>query len=300
MWDTLIAQIILGLSKGALLFLLACGLSVIFGMLNIVNFAHGALFMLGGFLAVTSLNVLGFSEINVWLVVLLASPALVALIGILLRSALIPLLRRTPRENVGVNALIFTIGLTMVLSDFARTVWGSDVYSVKLPPILSTSAMILGKPIPNYSLLVLFLGTFLAFILTLLFFRTKIGAIIRAIAFDEQIAAAMGANVTGIGFAMFALGGFLAGLGGAINAMIANVEFTQCYKVIIEAFIVAIVGGLGSFRGAIVGAFIIGVAESLVILFFARFGLWVSWIVAYVVLIVTLIVRPRGIFGGRF
>jgi branched-subunit amino acid ABC-type transport system permease component len=133
-----------------------------------------------------------------------------------------------------------------------------------------------------------------------LFFKTPTGVLTRAYQFDERIAAAMGVDTGRLSLIMFALGSFLAGLGGSLSALVGTVEFLTWKKVILEAFIVAIIGGLGSFRGVLLGAFLIGIIESLVIFFFARFGPWISWIAIYTVFVIVLIFRPKGIFGGRF
>lgn len=295
----IVAQILFGLSKAAILFLIACGLSIIFGMLNVINFAHGSLFMLGGFFAISTLHMLGHSEINLWLVLLLLAPFLVALVGILFKFSM-DVIARGPPETVAINSLIFTIGLAMIFSDLTRTIWGADVYSYPKPSLIAGSLPIVGRLFPLYDVFNICLILTLGLVLTYFFFKTKIGAIARAIAFDEKTASAMGINTKYVSLIMFMLGSFLAGLGGAIHAMIVNVNFLTWEKVIIEAFVVAVIGGLGSFRGALLAAIIIGLAESFAIFFFARFGPGVGWITMFIVLAVILLIRPRGIFGGRF
>jgi len=295
----IVAQILFGLSKAAILFLIACGLSIIFGMLNVINFAHGSLFMLGGFFAVSMLYLLGQSEVNLWLILLVLAPLLVAIIGIVFKFG-IDAISRGPPETVAINSFIFTIGLAMVFSDLARTIWGGEVYSYPKPSLIAGSIPILGRLFPLYDVFNICLILLLGLLLTYMFFKTKIGTIVRAIAFDSKTASAMGIDVKRVSLAMFIFGSFLAGLGGSIHAMVVNVNFLTWEKVIIEAFVVAVVGGLGSFRGALLAAIIIGLAESFAIFFFAWVGPWIGQITMFIVLAVVLLVKPEGIFGGRF
>ncbi|MEM2227386.1 MAG: branched-chain amino acid ABC transporter permease [Candidatus Bathyarchaeia archaeon] len=299
MFMDVIAQFLFGLSKAAILFLIACGLSIIFGMLNVVNFAHGSLFMFGGFFAISLIRIFGYSDVSLWVVLLLVAPLCVALLGIALKY-FIDVSARGTAEIVAMNSLIFTIGLAMIFSDLARTIWGADVYSYLKPSLLTGSLRITGVSFPYYDVFNILLIVVLGSLLTLLFFKTKIGAIIRAIAYDERMASAIGIDTKRISLFMFMLGAFLAGLGGAIGSMVGEVNFMTWEKVIVEAFVVAVIGGLGSFRGALIGALIIGVTEAFAIFFFARLGPGVGWITMFIVLAIVLLIRPRGIFGGRF
>jgi branched-subunit amino acid ABC-type transport system permease component len=188
----------------------------------------------------------------------------------------------------------------MIFSALARTIWGADVYSFPKPSLIAGNINVLGRAIPAYDFLLDGLGLGIGIFLIFLFFKTPTGVLTRAYAFDERIASAMGVDTGRLSLIMFALGSFLAGLGGSLNALVGTVEFLTWKKIILEAFIVAIIGGLGSFRGVLLGAYLIGIIESLVIFFFARFGPWISWIAIYTVFVIVLIFRPRGIFGGRF
>jgi branched-subunit amino acid ABC-type transport system permease component len=299
MLEDIAIQLLFGLARGSTLFLLAVGLSLIYGMLNVLNFAHGVLFMLGGFFSVSLLSVLGIAQPTLWIILLLIAPFLVSLVGVGFKFLLTPVVKG-PREITEVKTLIFTIGLAMIFSALARTIWGADIYSFPKPSLIAGSINVLGRAIPAYDFLLVGLGLGIGIFLILLFFKTPTGVLTRAYQFDERIAAAMGVDTGRLSLIMFALGSFLAGLGGSLSALVGTVEFLTWKKVILEAFIVAIIGGLGSFRGVLLGAFLIGIIESLVIFFFARFGPWISWIAIYTVFVIVLIFRPKGIFGGRF
>lgn len=299
MLKDIVVQILFGVARGSILFLVAVGLTVIYGMLNVLNFSHGVLFMLGGFFSITLLSVLGHSQGALWTILLLMAPFLVALVGVGFKFWLKPVVKG-PRKIIEVKTLIFTIGVAMIFSALARTVWGADVYSFPKPSLIAAKINVIGRTIPAYDFFLDGLGLGLGIFLIYLFFKTKIGVLTRAYAFDERVTSAMGVDTGRLSLIMFALGSFLAGLGGSINALVGTVDFLTWKKIILEAFIVAIIGGLGSFRGVLIGAYIIGLVESLVIFFFARFGPWVSWIAIYIVFVTVLIFRPKGIFGGRF
>ena len=292
-------QLLFGVARGSMLFLVAVGLTLIYGMLNVLNFAHGVLFMLGGFFSVSLLMLFGDAQPSLWIILLLMAPFVVSLVGVGFKFWLTPVIKG-PREIYEVKTLIFTIGIAMVFSALCRTVWGANVYSFPKPSLIAGRINVLGRAIPGYDFLLFALGLGIGIFLIFLFFKTPTGVLSRAYAFDERIAAAMGVDTGRLSLIMFALGSFLAGLGGSINALVGTVEFLTWKKIILEAFIVAIIGGLGSFRGVLVGAYIIGITESLVIFFFARFGPWISWIAIYTVFVIVLIFRPKGIFGGRF
>lgn len=299
MLEDIAIQLLFGVARGSTLFLVAVGLTLIYGMLNVLNFAHGVLFMLGGLFSVSLLTILGHDQPTLWIILLLMGPFLVSLVGVGFKFWLTPVVKG-PREITEVKTLIFTIGIAMIFSALARTVWGADVYSFPKPSLIAGRINILGRAIPAYDFLLVGLGLGIGIFLIFLFFKTPTGVLTRAYAFDERIASAMGVDTGRLSLVMFALGSLLAGLGGSIAALVGTVEFLTWKKIILEAFIVAIIGGLGSFRGVLLGAYLIGIIESLVIFFFARFGPWVSWIAIYTVLVIVLIFRPKGIFGGRF
>ena len=150
-------QLLFGLVRGSTLFLLAVGLSLIYGMLNVLNFAHGVLFMLGGFFAVSLLSVLGVAQPSLWIILLLIAPFLVSLVGIGFKFWLTPVVKG-PREITEVKTLIFTIGVAMVFSALSRTIWGADVYSFPKPSLIEGNINVLGRAIPSYDFLLFGLG----------------------------------------------------------------------------------------------------------------------------------------------
>lgn len=302
MIEDLICQTFFGVAKAAILFLLASGLSVTFGMLNIANFAHGSLFMFGGFFAYFLIErMFGISEAIIWIVLMVVAPALTALLGMVWRRSFVVIDKPMPREIYPVVTLLFTMGWAMIFSDLVRVIFGESIYHAPLPSTLYGSTYLFGRGLPHYTIFAIALGFLLFIILFQLFFRTKIGALVRAIAYDAQTASALGINVKFISSVVFGLGCFLAGLGGALNAMISEVNYMTWIHVIVQAFIVAVIGGLGSFRGTIVGALIVGLTESYAIYLLGGVaGPGIGMMSIFLVASVILAIRPQGIFGGRF
>jgi len=273
-----------GLTFGMVLFLIASGLSLIFGVLGVLNFAHGTLYMLGAYLAYQSLSILG----SFWLALLIA-PLLVAAFGSGIEFFL---LRPVYRRPVAYQ-LLLTFGVILVVTDLVKMIWGVAYYSIPYPPLLSGSLSILGRAYPRYNLFVIVSGFLVAFGLWFLLHKTRYGRLIRAAASDREIASALGIHVPRLFTAVFALGAWLGGLGGALAGPLSSLSLDMAVRIIVEAFVVVVIGGLGSLVGSVLGSFLIGQFEAFGILFIPRFHM--AFI--FMLMAVVLIVRPRGLLG---
>jgi branched-chain amino acid transport system permease protein len=281
-------QVMSGLSVGMLLFLVSVGMSLIFGVTRIVNLAHGSFYMVGAYLMVTLVELLPQRSWGFWLALLLA-PLGVALLGGIIEISLLRLIyRRDPLMQ-----LILTFGLILVISTLVLLAWGPDNKSVSRPDELSGSVRILGQPFPSYYLLVLGLAPSVAIGLWLIFYRTRWGMLIRAATVDREMLGALGVDVATLYTQVFVFGSWLAGLGGALAAPTVAVALGMDGDVLTTAFVVVVIGGLGSFGGSFISALLVGELQSFGILIFPA----VSIVLLFALMAVVLIVRPWGLLG---
>ena len=278
------AQALNGLSYGVLLFLLSVGLTLIFGMLDVVNLAHGSFYMLGAYAGLTAIGLSG----SFWLA-LLAAPLAVGLVGALMeRAVLRPLYRRPPLDQV-----LLTFGFIYLFEDLVKWGWGGRIRSIAPPDLLAGSVSLFGAVIPSYRLFVIVFGLVVAVALWLLIERTRLGAIIRAGVFDAEMTAGMGIAIDRVFTGVFAFGAALGGLSGVIAGPIQSASPPMGATILIPALIVVVVGGLGSLKGSLVGSLIIGQAET--------FGkVWLpgaSMMMIYLVMALVVLLRPQGLFG---
>src|SRR6266705_680774 len=273
----LLPQLLHGVVFGAALGLLALGLTVIFGLLGVMNFAHGELYMFGAYAGIA---VIGLTS-SFW-VALVAAPLLVAAVGALTEVATLRPLYR----------LIMTFGLAMVFREGARQIWGGGMRRI-LPPI-EGSIPLLGMTYPKYRLFLLAMSSALLLAIWLFFTRTRAGIIVRAAVQDAEMLDGLGVNVPRVFTLTFAGSAALAALAGLLLAPIFTVYPQMGVEMILLAFIVVILGGMGSMGGSVVAALVIGLAQSL-------FSLWMNpqrvAIAIFGIMIVVLIARPRGFFG---
>lgn len=279
----LLPQMLHGLVFGAALGLLALGLTVIFGLLGVMNIAHGELFMLGAYFGIV---VIALTQ-SFW-VALLVAPVGVALVGALLEVfTLRPLYKREP-----LYGLILTFGLALALREIVREIWGGDMRRILEP--IAGSVPLLGMIYPKYRLFLLGASLLLLFGIWLFFTRTRAGIIVRAAVQDAEMLDGLGVNVPRVFTLTFAGSAALAALAGLLLAPIFTVVPTMGVEMILLAFIVVILGGMGSLGGSVLAALIIGEAQSL-------FSLWMNpqrvAIALFTIMILVLIVRPRGLFG---
>ncbi|MEA2836011.1 MAG: branched-chain amino acid transport system permease protein [Bradyrhizobium sp.] len=284
----LFGQFLSGLTAAMFLFLIASGLSLIFGILRILNFAHGSFYMIGAYLAWQLVHILGPASGSFWFAVF-ASALTVALLGGLIERFLL----RSLYGREELYQLLFTYAVVLVLADTAKMIWGTQQLSVSRPPSLAGSMTLFGAVIPHYNLLIMLLGPVLAFTIWLVLHRTHIGRMVRAAALDREMLGALGGNVGRIYTLAFAAGSFLAGLAGALVTPIKTVVPGMDVEIIVEAFIVIVIGGLGSLWGTFIGALIYGQFLSFGILIFPRFSIFA----VYALMAIILIIRPWGLFG---
>ncbi len=279
----LLPQLLHGLVFGAALGLLALGLTVIFGLLGVMNFAHGELYMLGAYAGIATI---GLTQ-SFW-VALVVAPLLVGALGVVTEvTTLRPLYNREP-----LYGLILTFGLALVFREGARQIWGGDMRRI-MPPVPGSTDM-LGMTYPNYRLFLLAISSVLLLGIWLFFTKTRAGILVRAAVQDAEMLDGLGVNVPRVFTFTFAGSAALAALAGLLLAPIFTVYPQMGVEMILLAFIVVILGGMGSMGGSVVAAFVIGVTQSLL-------TLWMNpqrvAIAIFGIMIFVLIVRPRGFFG---
>ena len=284
----LVAQSLSGLTAAMFLFLIASGLSLIFGVLRVLNFAHGSFYMLGAYLAFQVVQWVGTGPGRFWWAVLGAA------LGVGVLGGLVEwLLLRHLYGKEELYQLLFTYALVLILSDVAKVLWGTQQQSVSRPPGLVGGFRLFGTIVPYYNLFILLLGPAIALICWLVLNRTRAGPLIRAAALDREMLGALGVNVSRLYTGVFVIGSFLAGLGGALVTPVKTIVPGMDVEIIVEAFIVVVIGGLGSFWGTFLGALIYGQVLSFGILIFPRFSIFS----VFALMAVVLILRPWGLLG---
>jgi branched-subunit amino acid ABC-type transport system permease component len=281
-------QTLAGVSNGMLLFLISAGLSLIFGVLRILNFAHGTLFMLGAFIAMSVAALLpdplaGFAA------ALAGAAAGLALVGAAIETKLLRRIYRAPHEM----QMLLTFALVFILGDAAKLIWGREEHSVAMPAILAGGAHAFGLVFPLYRLFLIVAGAAVAAGLWLMLYRTRWGIFIRAATIDREMLAALGVNTRTLFTAVFTLGAALAGLGGALAAPVVAVGPGLHVQVLIDAFAVVVIGGLGSVLGAFVASLLVGLVNAFGVLAFPSLAV----VLTFACMAIVLIVRPRGLLG---
>ena len=284
----LFGQFLGGITTAMFLFLIASGLSLIFGVLRVLNFAHGSFYMIGAYLAWQIVHSIGPGPSTFWFAVLGAAAG-VALLGVVIERLLLRHLYG--REDL--YQLLFTYALVLALADAAKLLWGTQQLSVQRPGILDGGLRLFGVIVPHYNLFIMVLGPAIALSVWLVLYRTHIGRMIRAAALDREMLGALGADVGRLYTIMFGVGSFLAGLAGALVTPVKTVVPGMDVEIIIEAFVVVVIGGLGSLWGTVIGALIYGQFLSFGILVFPRFSIFA----VFALMAIILIIRPWGLLG---
>ena len=273
-----------GLTNGMLLFLIAAGLTIIFGVMGILNFAHGSLYMLGAYLSY-SLVVQG--KLNFWWALAIA-PLIVALVGGILE---ILFLRRIYKRDVSFQ-LLLTFAFVLILNDSMRLLWGSAPLTTPTPQLLQTSIELLDRTYPVYNLFIIVVAFVVGMGLWLFFSRTRWGKILRAAAQERIMVGVLGINVPRLFTVVFMLSAWLGGIAGVLAAPLRTLSLELADQIIIESFIVAIIGGLGSLPGSWLAALTIGQINA--------FGILVAPAAQvafpYILMAITLLFRPQGLF----
>lgn len=273
------------LDIGLLLFIIASGLTIIFGVLGILNFAHGALYMLGAYFAFTIVTHLA---LPFWLSLILA-PLGVAVVAVVMERLL---LWRVYDRHITFS-LLLTFALLLILDDAVRIIWGAGYQIVDPPALLQGTFTLLGAVYPVYSLFIIASGIAIGLGVWLLFSRTRIGKTVRAAAIDREMAEAIGIDVSRLYTVVFAFGAALAALGGVLAAPMRALGPAMGDRIIIESFIVVVIGGLGSFPGALVGALILGFLHG----FGGRWLPEFDIVLPYIGMALVLLLRPQGLLG---
>jgi branched-chain amino acid transport system permease protein len=281
--DANAVTILNGLARGLVLFLIAIGLSLIFGLMDVLNLAHGAVFLLGSYAAVQlAPRGQGF------LVALAAAVVLGLLLGGGMAAAVRPLANRGHLDQA-----LLTLGAAYILAELASIVWGDGYYAPPAPPLVAGGTQVFGQVFPTYRLVVIGVGLAVALVVYLVFERTSLGALVRATVADRAMVSALGVNTTLVLVGVFAAGTALAALGGVLGAPILGVRPGLDRQVLLLALIVVVIGGLGSIRGALVGGLLIGQVEALGVALLPQFAAFLL----FGAMAAVLLVRPAGLFG---
>jgi branched-chain amino acid transport system permease protein len=283
-----LAQLLTGFAYASTLFLVAAGLTIIFGVTRVVNFAHGSLYMLGAYLAYTITSQLPLTMLGFFGGVLLAS-LVVALVGVVIEVLVLRRIYAAPE----IFQLLATFGVVLIVQDLALWLWGPEDLFAPRAPGLKGSVEFAGAFVPQFTLFLLAVGPLVFVLLWIVFRRTRWGIHVRAATQDGEMAGALGVNRTWLFSSVFALGSFLAGLAGALQIPRESANLQMDMSVIVEAFVVVVVGGLGSIGGAALAAILIGLLHA--------FGVWLlpqsTLVLAFVAMAIVLIVRPFGLLG---
>lgn len=287
-----LSQILVGLSRTTILFIVSSGLSLILGVLRIPNVAHGSLYMIGAFMAYSLSIFFGGGDLGFWMA-LIGAPIGVAIVSLVAERGLFQYLYE--REHL--MLLLLTFAFSLVFGDLVKIVWGTEYKSVPVPQMFQGFVNLFGGlPFPLYNLFLLIVGPIVAVALWLIVNKTKIGKIARAAAVDREMVGAVGINVSWVFAIVFVIGCLLAGLGGVLVAPTVSVTLGMDHTLIMEAFLIVIMGGLGNIWGALLGALIFGLAQSLGILIWSQFGI----IFPYAAVIIVLLFRPTGLLKATW
>lgn len=282
--EAFVANLLNGLSWGMLLFLISVGLTTVLGVLGVLNFAHGSFFMLGAYLCMQFMHIVP----SFWLGILLG-PLSVVVIGIIIEKWL---LRQVYNRDITFQ-LLLTFGILLFLDDAVRLIWGPGYHVVEAPYLLSGVFPLFAHSYPIYRLFLVIIGPVIGLALWSFFRFTRWGKIVRAAAMDREMAEGVGIRVPLLFTSVFALGTWLAALGGALAAPHQSLAPAMGERIIIESFIVVVIGGMGSFPGAFAGALLLGLLESFGTVFAGR----AQMALPYILLAAVLLIRPRGFFG---
>jgi branched-chain amino acid transport system permease protein len=281
-----IIQAMHGLVYGMLLFLVASGLTLVFGMMGVLNLAHAAFYMLGAYLAYTVTVYSG----NFWLSLIVA-PLIVGVLGALIERFLL----RKAHRGGHVAELLLTFGVFYVLSELVRLIWGSNPLPVPVPPLLTGDIPFMGMTYPIYRLFILMFSAIILTGMALLLIRTRLGILVRASVSDGDMVDALGTNVPVLFMGVFGGGAALAALAGVIAAPFLSVFPGMGLDVLLDCFVVIVIGGFGSLFGAFIASLTIGELQSFGILWFPRLAM----VFQFLLMAIVLIVRPTGLLGEK-
>ena len=281
----ILAQCLSALSQAAILFFIACGLTLIFGIMRIVNFAHGVIFMLGAYVGHTTVAVTGS-----FLLSLIVAPIVVGAVGMAFERIF---LRYLYGRRDGGAYLLLTFGLAVVLSELIRIIWGAQPLSAGIPDSLRGIVVILDQPFPLYRLFLIALGIAAAVTIWQFLERTRAGLLIRAVSQNSEMVQALGTDVDLVRTGVFGFGCAMAALGGVLAAPLVTAFLGMGTTVVIDAFVIVIIGGMGSFLGSLIGSILVAFVQVLGAYYFQDLALAFM----YFLMLTVLVIRPGGLLG---
>jgi branched-chain amino acid transport system permease protein len=280
----ILAQCLNALSQASILFFIACGLTLIFGIMRIVNFAHGTLYMFGAFVGYSVARLTG----SFWAALLLA-PLAVGLVGMLFEFAI---LRRLYQREASAFLMV-TFGLALVLGEIIRLAWGPEALLVEAPQAFAGIVFLLDEPFPTYRLFLAGAGIIVAVTIWQFLDRTRLGLLIRAASQNPEMVSALGTDVNLLRSAVFGIGCGLAGIGGVLAAPLVTASVGMAATMIIDAFVIVIIGGMGSFLGSLIAALLVAFTQV-----FGEYYLPdLALAFMYLLMLLVLVVRPDGLLG---
>lgn len=280
---TLTMHILNGLAYGMLLFMIAAGLSIIFGLMNIVNLAHGTFYLAGVYIAYYFIG----RHMGFWLSLLL-SIIVVAVLGVLMEKLLLERVYGKELEQV-----LLTFGLSFIFADVVKWIWGTSPLTLPVPSGLDVSADLGFMIFPAYRIFVIVVGCLLAVLLWYMENKTRVGAMIRAGVDDRDMLSALGINIKVVFTCIFAVGAGLAGLSGVLGGPIMGMYVGIDSEILISSLVIVVIGGLGTWKGAFIGAILVGVVDTLGRVLFPSF----TMAMIFAIMIVVLLIKPNGLFG---
>lgn len=272
-----------GISYGALLFLVGSGLSLIFGVMRIVNLSHGSYFLLGGYVALSVIRTTGS-----WALAIPVAALVVGVLGLLMERMFLRRLGFDPLRQV-----LLTVGFAVLFQQAALDIWGGDNLDIVPPVSLTKSVVVGGLYLPGYRIFMISVAAVIGVTLWLIMEKTRLGAAIRATVDDAQMARGVGIDTSRISMFVFALGAFLAALGGVIGGAFLGIYPGLDFQILPIAFAVVIIGGMGSLGGAAIGALVVGLADNFGKALFPE----LSYFTLYAPMVLILAVKPTGLFG---
>lgn len=281
----LLTECLNALSQASLLFFIACGLTLIFGIMRIVNFAHGVIYMLGAYVGFTILAVT-----DSFLLSLALAPVVVGIVGMAFERIF---LRRLYGRRDGGAYLMVTFGLAVVLSELIRLIWGAQPLGARIPDFLRGIVLVLNQPFPIYRLFLIALGVGAALLIWQFLERSRAGLLIRAVSQNSEMVHALGTDVDFVRTAVFGLGCAMAAFGGVLAGPMVTAFLGMGTNVVIDAFVIVIIGGMGSFLGSIIGSLLVAFVQVFGSYYFQDLALALM----YLLMLAVLVVRPGGLLG---
>lgn len=275
-----------GLAYAGLLFLVSAGLTLVFGMMNVLNFAHAAMYMLGAYFSYTLLSITGWFWPS-----LILCPLFLFIIGALVERFLL----RRVHAHGHLHELLLTFGLAYIITELVKWVWGNYPLAVNIGGVLGQSVQLFGILYPVYRIFIFLCATLVGVLMALILYRTRLGIILRAAVNDGEMASALGINVPLVLTGVFAFGAALSGFAGVIAGPLLTTYPGMAHEILVDAFVVIVVGGFGSLGGAVAASFLIGELQSFGVLLFPKLSL----ALVYLLMAAVLIVRPSGLFGEK-